>query len=278
MNLSVVIAWCNRPEILQTLPQNIRSNALKDTEILVINGGGDAEILHSLNQLDGGARIRLLTLDGVQEFNKSECLNVGAYFSRREFLFTLDADIEVPSDFLDAALPRVAAERCFLTIEEVIDVTPETCEPAGQRQSFIASKTVTTEYLAENGRRALVRHRIGRDGSRTGPGLVILRKDDFLAINGLNSELRGWGYEDYDFQIRLQLGLGLKRVGTGRVLHHPHPPVTSARESNVRNAAACRARYERGDFSGTFAADARRWCDRVSTITYSSGCQQSVSG
>jgi GT2 family glycosyltransferase len=269
MNLSVIIAWCNRPEIVRTLDENIRNHALKDADILVINGSGDPRTLSSLRHLNRDGSIRVITLDGASEFNKSECLNIGAYFSCAECLFTLDADIAVSSDFLDDALRAIATDKCFVTVEEVADAKPDRDEHTPQRQSFVLSKTVTTEYLGENGRTALVRHRVGRDGSRTGPGLVIVKKEDFLAINGLNSALCGWGYEDYDFQIRLQLGLGLKRVGMGRVLHYPHPPAAAARDSNVRNAAACRVRYERGDFCGTFTADVARWRDRIVTTTYS---------
>lgn len=72
------------------------------------------------------------------------------------------------------------------------------------------------------------------------------------------ANLRGWGYEDFDFQIRLQLGLGLERVSLGQAQHVTHPPTSTAALSHARNIAIAWHNYSEGKLDGTFNSDVDR--------------------
>ena len=121
-----------------------------------------------------------------------------------------------------------------------------------------ASALVEPWSASATGATATIVHRVTRDGTRTGPGLVVVARKHFLAVGGFNSALTGWGFEDYDFQIRLQLMLGLKRRTFGRALHLSHESV-DGRETDWRNQQTCLENYGRGLFTGTYRADIERW-------------------
>ena len=101
------------------------------------------------------------------------------------------------------------------------------------------------------------------NGTRSGVGLVLVRRKHFIAVQGLNSDLRGWGYEDFDFQIRLQLGLGLERISLGQAQHVSHPPSPTAALSPSRNIAIAWQNYAKGKLEGTFNSDVDRLKDKV---------------
>ena len=124
-------------------------------------------------------------------------------------------------------------------------------------------RIITTTVVHENGRTASIEYSVDKHGTRSGVGLVLARREHFIGIQGLNSNLRGWGYEDFDFQIRLQLGLGLERVSLGRAQHVSHPPAPSAALSHSRNIATAWQNYSKGKLEGTFDSDVARLKDKV---------------
>ena len=110
------------------------------------------------------------------------------------------------------------------------------------------------------GRTATIEHRMTSDGTRTGSGLIVVDREHFIEVQGFNSQLEGWGFEDYDLQIRLQLLLGLKRKTFGEAIHLSHRSAFR-RETNSRNEAACFSNYKQGLFHGTYADDVARLKD-----------------
>jgi hypothetical protein len=256
MNVSVIIPWRNRPAIRETLSKNAERLIASGAEVLIVNGGGDLKQLRELTSNPVRGAIRLVDLPGVGVFNKSECLNIGAFSSRTGHVFVLDADIVLTTDFLEQALEAISCDACFVSVAEVIESEPNNL---GLPRSLVLKWVTTTELLYEGGRTASIQFGVDKYGIRTGPGLVVVKKEHFIAVGGFNSKLQGWGYEDYDFQIRLQLGLGLKRISLGQVQHLSHPRSQTAGASNARNTATCKENYERGELQGTFSADVSRW-------------------
>lgn len=263
MNLSVIIPWKDRPVIGQTLRMNAHRLAAIEAEVLVVNGGGDLTQLRELMSASGYDGLRLIEMPDAEHFNKCECLNIGAFFSQTEYIFVLDADIILTTDFLGQALNAILNDACFVSVAEVTESEPETQNNPGLPRAMVLKRVITTELLYEDGRRASIEYAIDKYGTRTGPGLVLVKKEDFIAVGGFNGSLQGWGYEDYDFQIRLQLSLGLKRMSMGRVQHISHARAQAAGGSNARNAALCKVNYEQGKLNGTFLADVSRWKDRA---------------
>src|SRR6266480_5887077 len=92
-NLSVIIPWCDRPEIAETLTANLpifRSYAMAVT---IVNCGGDSTELEKI-VLEAGADALLLHLTDVP-FNLSLARNLGLEYSCSEYVFMLDADVVV---------------------------------------------------------------------------------------------------------------------------------------------------------------------------------------
>jgi predicted glycosyltransferase involved in capsule biosynthesis len=252
---SIVIPWADRPVIEQTLASNQAVFARHAAETVIVNGGGDHERLLDLVRRSGVPDVRIIHLP-VDTFNRSMCQNIGALASRGTYLFLLDADILVTSDVLGEATAQLQASRCFVCVRRVFESEPEVARGTGGPDlSFIAEMVERRTIVTTDGRRAVLsNYRLGR--TRGGDGLVVVRKQDLLDVGGLNSQLTGWGYEDTDFQLRLQFLLGLERVDVGDVTHLTHPSSQRDQQSWNRNMMQAFDNYVRHQYLGTLEQDA----------------------
>ncbi|MCE8440863.1 galactosyltransferase-related protein [Rhodovulum sulfidophilum] len=257
--LSVVIPWRDRPELLQTLRDNAPHFTAAGAEVTVVNCGGD---LASVPWSDlAGLGMPLARLDFERaDFNKGCAINLGVHHSSAETLLLLDADILLGPETLPT-LQTAFTSRAFVTVAAVIDAGRDT--GATPPSLAVARVTHAVEFGLPDG----TVHRINTntlyltDGARAGPGLVLLRRADFLAVGGMKNTLTGWGWDDIDLIARLQMALGLDRHETGRAEHVPHgaAPASLAQAdkgaSEARNYRICLADYAVGDFQGTFETD-----------------------
>jgi glycosyl transferase family 7 (putative galactosyltransferase) len=264
-DLTVVIPWRDRPELAASLAHNLPRLAPFRAEVVVASCAGNPDLLREA--LAGLAFPALRVLDIPSPgFNKSLALNLGADAARGRRLFFLDTDVLLDDRFLAGALPRLDG-RSFVTVERIVESKP----PARAEAPGLREIAWSVELVGRGGRKARVEtNRIWfREGSRGGPGLILLEREHFLAVDGMNSDLEGWGWEDLDLIARLQLGLGLKRRPVGRAVHLSHGDEVrefagrSRAASEQENLAVCLANYRLGHFTGTCADDAATWRERV---------------
>jgi len=263
--LSVVIPWCDRPEIATTLRRNAPHFTATGADVVVVNCGGDPDRLTEALSGELFSGLRRLDLP-APAFNKGLALNLGVAAAHSERLFLLDADIVLGEDVLAAGL-ALLAKPCFVTIDRVVESRPG---PPPERTSLREVGHILELVGPRNRRIRLETNRARfRDNSRSGPGLLLLAREDFLAVDGMNSDLEGWGWEDLDLLVRLQFALRLPRRSVGSVVHLSHGdevrsfegPTPGANEQ--RNYAMCLANYGFGHYRGTYEDDVAVWTGRI---------------
>ena len=265
--LSVLIAWANRDELARTLAANAAWVVAHGAELIVVDCGGDegrcARVLAGL-ELHAGlgpALARCLTLVTVptRTFNKALALNLGAAVARAPALMVLDADVSLDAACVPELLAALDAGH-FVTIERVRESQPVN-DPIGP--GALASMAHVVEFVTASAQviRVETNRRQFADGSRGGPGLISLRREHFEAVDGMNSDLVGWGWEDVDLVARLQLSETAGRCALGSALHASHGDELRAvgpggrARSEQSNFAVCIANYRLGYFRGTFRDD-----------------------
>lgn len=261
--LSIVVSWRNRNELGRALPGLVAAARLHGGDVTVVNFGGSRDALRE--QLDGHASsVSVVEIANQEYFNKARAQNLGAAHSQHPYLFFCDCDIVLEPETVARLVEKLqAAPGTFATL-------------AGVRES---------ERNARGGRHVVcfgyhlrIRTADGRvleiidneedaeNGTRQAPGLLLVRRSDFLSINGYNSRLHGWGWEDQDMIGRLTLGAGLTRVQEGVAIHLSHddharmaayPPAKDRWESRDRMFRQALANYDAGDFQGTYDLDVR---------------------
>ncbi len=259
--LSIIVSWRDRDELQHALPSLLAAARTIAGEVVIVNYSGNTEKLAAMLPHDR-RDIQLVHVQQQQFFNKAAAQNMGAHHARHPLLFFCDCDI-----VLDAALVQDLAHKLLAQAGHFATL-------AGVRESETNSRGA--KHVISFGYELIIRTADGRQlrivdneedgekGTRQAPGLLLVRRSDFLAIHGYNSDLHGWGWEDQDMISRLTLGQGLTRLIEGYALHLSHddvarlacyPEVASRWESRDRMFRKALANYDDANFAGSYQRD-----------------------
>ncbi|WP_213947477.1 glycosyltransferase family 2 protein [Luteibacter sp. dw_328] len=265
--LSLIVTWRDRDELVRALPSMVVAAESVEGELVIVNFGGDAQRLDT--QLEGFAgRVRVIAGPPQRYFHKAVANNIGAHFARYPLLFFCDCDIILPEGLVAKLVQRLdTSPGHFATLAGVRET--ETNSRGGRH---VVSFGYQLDIKTADGRRLRIvdNEEDANDGTRQAPGLLLVRKDDFLRIDGYNGQLHGWGWEDQDMISRLTLGAGLTRINEGHALHISHdddgriaayPPVSSRWESRDRMFRTALANYDDANFMGSFSVDTATHAD-----------------
>lgn len=258
--LSIIITWRDRTELRRALPGIVAAAEALGGDVTIVNFGGSPEMLQ--DQIQGYShQVQIVQVDSQHYFHKARAQNIGAANTVRELLFFCDADIILDPDTLVGLTERMRQKTN--TFATLIGVRETEINARG------GNKVVCFGYELHikiaNGRelRIIDHEEDTEDGTRNAPGLVMVRREHFLEVEGYNSDLHGWGWEDQDMIGRLTLAAGLERIFYGRALHISHDdslrvanyPVANRWESRDKMFRQALANYDRNYFLGTYTRD-----------------------
>lgn len=262
--ISIVVSWRDRAELERAAPSLCAAARSLGGEVVVVNLGGDGSWLR--RQIDPRDHdvLRVVDVDWAGYFNKPVANNVGASAARWETLFFCDCDIVLEPDTVPAVLELLDRRPgCFATLAGVRE-----SEVNSRGGNFVVCFGYELNIATRDGARVQIvdNEENAIDGTRHAPGLLFARRHDFVAIDGYNSELDGWGWEDQDMICRLTLGRRLERIAHGVATHLSHDddarvrayPIADRWESRDRMFRRALARYDRGVFTGSFSSDIAR--------------------
>jgi N-terminal domain of galactosyltransferase len=270
--LSVLIPWFERDELRLTLAANAPFFRAQAADVLVLNCGGDSGRLRDLIAASEAAGVGQLDISATH-FNKSLALNIGVSRSKSDIVLTLDADIVLLDDALTVRNASME-NQSFVTIEWVHESQParspgNALAVAGSVGAALVN-TAILEFTFPDGTtihyQASRRNAVGN--MRAGPGILLARKHDLLEIQGYNSNLETWGWEDDDILVRLQYALRLRRVQRGAALHLTHGDDRralhgSGGRSDRLNFLKCCRNYSSGLLLGTYCSDVAWAADKI---------------
>jgi glycosyltransferase involved in cell wall biosynthesis len=267
--LSIIVSWKNRKELARSIESLLATAAHFNGELVLVNFDGDTQLLAQLMNGFAGEALKIVNVKDQPLFNKSASNNLGAFHARFDHFFFCDCDIIMEPATLQGLFGRVQeTEASFGTLE-------------GVKETIINS--IQNNHIVSFGYELFIRTKNGRtlkivdseedanDGSRNAPGLLLTSKRNFESINGYNSNLVGWGWEDQDMISRLTLGAGLTRKIFGKAYHISHDdqertkhyPISNRWESRDKMFRQALANYDADQFMGTYSKD-------ISTYQFSS--------
>lgn len=262
--LSIVVSWRDRAELARALPQLVASARAVNGDLTIVNYGGSPALLR--DQIGSfGDDVRIIEVIDDRYFNKGRAHNIGAAFTDNPLMFFCDCNIVLEPAVLRSLLELVnASNGVFGTLAGVRE---------SERNSRNGKHVVCFGYelriKTADGRqlRIVDQEEDTEDGTRHAPGLLMVRRTDFLAIGGYNGGLHvyGWGWDDQDMIARLTLGAGLRRVMHGTAVHLSHDdsarvqayPMSNRWESRDKMFRQALDNYDRADFQGTYEPDVK---------------------
>jgi GT2 family glycosyltransferase len=265
--LSIIVSWRDRAELARALPHLVAAARAVKGDLTIVNYGGSAELLH--NQIGSfDADVRVIEVHHERYFNKGRAHNIGAALTDHPLLFFCDCDIVFEPAVLQSLLAQVSArEGAFGTLAGVRE-----SERNSRNGKHVVCFGYELQIKTADGRqlRIVDQEEDADDGTRHAPGLLMVRRSDFLAVAGYNSRLHmyGWGWDDQDMIARLTLGVGLRRIMSGTAVHLSHDdqsrvqayPMANRWESRDKMFRQALDNYDRADFLGTYETDVETFC------------------
>jgi hypothetical protein len=267
--VSVVVSWRDRHELATALPSLVSEVRELGGDLTIVNFGGSIELLRQ--QIGPHAdEVWIVQTQQQPYFNKSCAQNLGAARTEQPLIFFCDCDIILHTGTLKH-LTREVQKRdgAFATLAKVTE-----SEINSRQGKHVVCFGYELRIRTADGRQLCItdNEEDATDGSRQAPGLLLVRRADFLSINGYNSRLHGWGWEDQDMIARLTLGAGLERISDGSAVHLSHDdlarvanyPLSNRWESRDKMFRQALNNYDNADFQGTFRTDAQIQARRIS--------------
>lgn len=164
---------------------------------------------------------------GSGPFNKCWAVNVGVLNAggSAEVLCVLDADALPDRDFLRRNSDRFRrpGTGAFLPFRDLLYLDEASTSYAVEQRCLAGQPEVDLDRL-----RGFVVHRA--------PGVCVwLRRDVFDAVNGMDERYEGWGREDMDFVLRLNLATSFVHFDD-TMFHLHHPTSAHLRDGQTVNA------------------------------------------
>lgn len=253
--ITFVMPWFDRPQIAECLQRNrdIFDVAGRNLAIVTSNSRRGAAVAHLTSA--GILHCSLVLLSETTEFNKSRWLNIGVSRVRTDLVCLLDVDIVLTDAWVAETLAAMEPGT-FIRLQSAEESMPSMHRQVLKTSSCLLEWRHTNKYTFLDGRTASIEFFQSRTG-RSLCGLLLLRRADYIRVGGCNGELKGWGFEDEDLQIRLQIEAGLRPIANGSALHLTHPEHIPSDwlETNRKNLSLSFDNYSRGDYQGTYLSD-----------------------
>jgi O-antigen biosynthesis protein len=225
--VTIIIPTRNRIDLLRNCVESIhRVTRYPDYELLIVDNGSDEpDTLAYLRELSTTGRARILRDDGP--FNYSALNNRAARAATGQVLALLNNDVEpITPDWLDEMVslvlrPSTGAVGAFLFFPDnsiqhagvVLGLTGDPTEPGVAGHAFLRQHIEDPGYMD--------RLRLVQNYSAVTAACLVVRREVFFQVGGLNEQDLTVNYNDVDFCLRLrEAGYWNTWTPHARLYHH----------------------------------------------------------
>ncbi len=224
MKVSLLVSTYNWPEALELVFRSIQLQTVKPHELLIADDGSLPDTKELIQTLEKYINIPVLHIWHEDTgFRRSAILNKAIAKSTGDYIIQTDGDCILHRDFIKDH-QRNARDNCFLFGSRV-----------GIKESYVQelfeTKTAEFHFFSKGIKKRARTIRIPEltrcyvpknELSHKLRGCnVSFWKKDFIAVNGYNEDMTGWGREDSELIVRmLNKGVLGKRLKFAGIVYH----------------------------------------------------------
>lgn len=238
MRTAVLISTYNWPDALQVVLNSLLRQSVLPDEILIADDGSGEETAAIIEKYKKRSNVPVFHFwQEDKGFRKSAVLNQAVAGTGADYIVQIDGDCIMHPDFIKDHLAR--AEKGKFLFGSRVNIKPAAVDKVLSQKDVQFSPFSRDIKNKSRNLRVPLMQRLYRPSpifsrKTRGCNLSYWRKD-FIAVNGYDETMEGWGREDSEFVIRLlNRGVHGRRLRYGGIVYHIHH-VEKSREFLERN-------------------------------------------
>lgn len=227
----MLISTYNWPEALKSVLESLKAQLIMPNEVLIADDGSGEATKKVVESFSESLAIPVQHIwQEDNGFRKSEILNKAIAATTADYIIQVDGDCIMHKNFVQDHMAQVA-KGCFLFGSRV-NIKPESVEVvlsmAVPRFSFFSgdvknkTRNLRIPYFQKKYKPT------SNFSEKTRGCNLSYWRNDFLAVNGYDESIAGWGREDSEFVLRLlNNNVKGKRLRYGGIVYHIYHPEKS---------------------------------------------------
>lgn len=236
-SVAIIVPTRDRPELLAACLAGLARLEYPGTVELVIvdNGSTDIAAIELLNQLRNSGKAKLIREDGP--FNFAALNNRAVEQTSAQLLCLLNNDVEALDGVWLTAMVRHAVQSQVGAVGALLFYPNGTIQHAGVTLGTGGAAGHFARHTLPCDQRFFAWHGVTRRVSATTAACMVVARDDYVAVGGLDEQAFPVAFNDIDFCLRLQKAGRINIfVAEARLIHHEsvsrgsdHDPVNAER-------------------------------------------------
>lgn len=224
ISTTLLISTYNWPEALNLVLKSVKHQTIMPDEVIIADDGSGEQTRAVIDSYRPGFPVELKHIWHEDKgFRKSKILNRAVAAATSEYIIQVDGDCFLHSRFIEDHIENANRDRYLYGTRVRIRETavPEVLSGEEIRMHFFK------QGLKKRPRniRIPVISALFKVQSQISPKFrgcnTSFWREDFIAVNGYNEDLEGWGREDSELMIRMHnLGLKAKRLKFNGIVYH----------------------------------------------------------
>lgn len=226
MKIALLISTYNWPQALNLVLDSVQNQIVLPQDILIADDGSkeDTKQLIEKWQLNTALNIKHIWQEDIG-FRKTMILNKAIATTDADYIIQIDGDILINKYFIADHISE-AEQGYFISGSRglINKKDTEIMLESNIFQEAIAKKNIKNRLNIIRSPLAspLISQKKHASNKVKGCNFSFWRKD-FIAVNGFNNNLEGWGHEDIELAARfINLGLMQKKVKLKAICYHLH--------------------------------------------------------
>lgn len=231
MKSALLISTYNWPEALKVVLKSIRRQSVYPNEVIIADDGSGEETWGIIENFKREVNFKISHIwQDDKGFRKSAILNKALAQCSAEYIIQIDGDCILHKDFIKDHLAR--AESGVFLFGSRVNIKPGAVKKIldldkAEFSLFSSSIRNKTRNIRIPVFQEFYKPKSDFSEKTRGCNLSYWRKD-FLAVNGYDEAMEGWGREDSEFVIRLlNKNIKGKRLRYGGIVYHIYHPEKS---------------------------------------------------
>lgn len=224
--ISLIISTYNWIDALEKVLEGVSKQTVFPSEVLIADDGSKDETIEFILKIKENYPITIKHVwHEDMGFRRTVILNKTIAQSEGDYIIEMDGDVIPEKHFIEDHIEVM--EKGYFVCGSRVMLEPDNSIRRSHYFNMLRCKFLR-QFIANKEFKFSTHHVRGCN--------LAFWRSDFIAVNGYNEDIIGWGHEDHEFVYRLlHKGIKERRLKFGGVIKHLYHPADPSRPMSINN-------------------------------------------